>query len=107
MLSRAWREYLLPLFKEGENPTIHGYKHDLSVKTEDVNVDYMLEHIWIVGSPKTVANKIRNLFEISGGFGVLLGQVLDYSENKENWHKSLRLLSEKVIPSLQDLKINE
>ena len=107
MLSRAWREYLLPLFKSGENPTIHGYKHDLSVKTEDVNVDYMLEHIWIVGSPETVANKIRELFEISGGFGVLLGQVLDYSENKKNWHKSLRLLSEKVIPSLEDLKIND
>jgi hypothetical protein len=47
------------------------------------------------------------LFEISGGFGVLLGQVLDYSENKENWHKSLRLLSEKVIPSLKDLKIDD
>ena len=58
-----------------------------------------------INGTETVANKIRKLFEISGGFGVLLGQVLDYSENKKNWHKSLRLLSEEVIPSLADLKI--
>ena len=106
MLSRAWKEYLLPLASYGDPPLLGGFKHDINVKNEDINIEYMLEHVWLVGSPETVEKKIRKLFQSSGGgFGVLLCQVLDHSENIKGWHNSLELLTKVVIPRLSDLNI--
>ena len=78
-------------------------KHDDSVATEDVTTDYMLEHVWLVGSPETVAEKIRALYAAGGGFGVLLGMVLDHSADREGWHRSMRLMAEEVLPRVADL----
>ena len=78
-------------------------KHDESVATEDIDVEYMLEHLWLVGSPDTVARKIRHLYEVSGGFGVLLAMVMDNSDDKDGWTKSMRLLTEEVLPQVSDL----
>ena len=103
MLFRAWSEYIYPLCKDGPIPFVAGMKHDESVPNEDVTLDYMLEHIWLVGSPDTVAQKIRNLYEISGGFGVLLTTVLDNADDKEGSTKSMRLLTEEVLPQVADL----
>ena len=103
MLFRAWNDYLFPLFNNGPYPLIAGMKHDESVATEDIDLDYMLEHVWLVGSPETVAEKIRGLYESAGGFGVLLGMVLDHSGDREGWHRSMRLLAEEVMPRVADL----
>ena len=104
MLFRTWNEYLYPLFNYGPYPLVAGMKHDNSVLTEDVTVEYMLEHLWLVGSPDTVAEKIRHLYEVSGGFGVLLSMVLDHVDDKDGWAKSMRLLTEEVLPQVADLK---
>jgi len=103
MLFRAWNDYLFPLFNNGPYPLIAGMKHDESVATEDIDLEYMLEHVWLVGSPETVAEKIRGLYESAGGFGVLLGMVLDHSDDREGWHRSMRLLAEEVMPRVADL----
>lgn len=103
MLFRAWTEYLYPLFNYGPYPLVAGMKHDESVATEDIDLDYMLEHLWLVGSPDTVARKIRNLYEAAGGFGVLLTMVLDNTDDREGWYRSMRLLMEEVLPQVADL----
>ena len=103
MLFRAWTEYLYPLFNYGPYPLVAGMKHDESVATEDIDLEYMLEHLWLVGSPDTVARKIRNLYEAAGGFGVLLTMVLDNTDDKEGWYRSMRLLMEEVLPQVADL----
>ena len=103
MMFRAWNEYLHPLFAFGPYPLTAGMKHDESVATEDVTTDYMLEHVWLVGSPETVAEKIRALYDAAGGFGVLLGMVLDHSADREGWHRSMRLMAEEVLPRVADL----
>jgi alkanesulfonate monooxygenase SsuD/methylene tetrahydromethanopterin reductase-like flavin-dependent oxidoreductase (luciferase family) len=103
MLFRCWTEYLYPLFNYGPYPLVAGMKHDESVPTEDVTIEYMLEHLWLVGSPDTVAQKIRNLYETSGGFGVLLAMVLDNADDKDGWARSMRLLTEEVLPQVADL----
>ena len=103
MLFRCWGEYLFPLFNFGPYPLVAGMKHDESVATEDIDLEYMLEHLWLVGSPDTVAQKIRNLYEVSGGFGVLLNMVLDHAEDWPAWERSMRLLTEEVMPQVADL----
>ena len=103
MLFRCWEEYLYPLFNFGPYPLVAGMKHDESVATEDVDLEYMLEHLWLVGSPDTVARKIRELYESSGGFGVLLGMALDHSGDQSGWERSMRLLAQEVMPQVADL----
>ena len=103
MLFRAWNEYLHPLSASGDTPLTAGMKHDESVPTEDVTVEYMLEHLWLVGSPSTVAKKIRHLYETSGGFGVLLILSLDHSADRKGWETSMRLLVDEVLPQVADL----
>ena len=52
-------------------------KIDLSMPDEAVDVDYLMEHIWIVGDPQQCADNIRQLYEAAGGFGTLLAITLD------------------------------
>ena len=104
MLFRAWDEYLYPLFNYGPVPLLAGMKHDENMRTEDITLEYLLNHIWLVGSPDTVAQKIRYLHEVTGGFGVLLAMVLDNTDNIDGWNRSMHLLAEEVMPQLSDLK---
>ena len=36
---------------------------------DDVTIDYLLDNIWIVGSPDDVAAQLRRLSDEVGGFG--------------------------------------
>jgi alkanesulfonate monooxygenase SsuD/methylene tetrahydromethanopterin reductase-like flavin-dependent oxidoreductase (luciferase family) len=103
MLGRAWREYLHPLFSFGAYPFLRFMKHDESIPDEDVTLEYMADHLWLVGSPNTVANKLRDLYEMVGGFGTLLWLTFDHSENRPAYEKSMRLLAEEVMPQVADL----
>ena len=61
MLGRVWGDYLLPLF--GAFGLTHVIKHDSSVPDEAVTPEYMAEHVWLVGSPDTVEQRLLNLYE--------------------------------------------
>jgi alkanesulfonate monooxygenase SsuD/methylene tetrahydromethanopterin reductase-like flavin-dependent oxidoreductase (luciferase family) len=96
-LGYAWTTILLPHFKrlgllEGLIPGLR----DLS----DVDLDYLAEHVWIVGSPKTVAEKLQQCLDESGGWGTTMVPSHDYSQNPEPWNESLRLLTAEVAPLL-------
>jgi alkanesulfonate monooxygenase SsuD/methylene tetrahydromethanopterin reductase-like flavin-dependent oxidoreductase (luciferase family) len=70
-------------------------KLDASMSDEAVTVDYLMEHVWIVGDPSEVAEKIHQLYEESGGFGALLSITTDSDD--VGWDlESLRLLAEDV-----------
>ena len=101
MTARVWRDYLLRIFREFD--LIHVFKDDPDVADEDVTPEYMADHMWLVGSPDTVAAKIRRLYEDVGGFGGLLVLVYDHWQNQEGWEKSTRLLAEEVMPRVADL----
>ena len=81
-------------------------KHDESMPDEDVTPDYLVDNLWIVGSPETVAGKLRELYKTVGGFGTLLWLTFDHSERRAEYEKSMRLLSEEVMPSLADLTVD-
>ena len=103
MLGRVWREYLRPLFSSGAYPFIASIKPDDSMQDDDVTVEYMADHLWLVGSPDTVAEKIRDLYGMVGGFGTLLWLMYDYAGQDEGWRKSMRLMTEDVMLQVADL----
>jgi alkanesulfonate monooxygenase SsuD/methylene tetrahydromethanopterin reductase-like flavin-dependent oxidoreductase (luciferase family) len=77
-------------------------KHDPSMPDDDIDVDYLMENLWIVGDPKQCADKIRTLYESVGGFGTLLSVTAD-SDDPAWDHESLRLLAKEVAPQIADL----
>jgi alkanesulfonate monooxygenase SsuD/methylene tetrahydromethanopterin reductase-like flavin-dependent oxidoreductase (luciferase family) len=101
MLGRVWRDYLLRLFKEFNLMSV--FKHDPEVPDEAVTLEYLADHMWLIGSPSTVAGKIRDLYNDVGGFGGLLVLVYDHWQDQKGWDKSTRLLAQKVMPRIADL----
>ena len=66
--------------------------------------EYCAKHNWIIGSPKTVVEKIEKIYDEVGGFGQLLVFGFDYADNPQAWRHSLELLSKEVMPKVQHLK---
>jgi alkanesulfonate monooxygenase SsuD/methylene tetrahydromethanopterin reductase-like flavin-dependent oxidoreductase (luciferase family) len=96
MLGRVYREYLLPLFKSFGMVSL--FKHHPEVPDSDVTIEYMADYCWLVGSPKTVVDKLGTMYQETGGFGCLLVLTFDQSENNEGWTNSQRMLMEEVMP---------
>lgn len=100
MLGRAYAEYLLPLFKSFGMVSL--FKHHPEVPDSDVTMEYLAEYVWLVGSPRTVTDKLGAMVDDTGGFGCLLVLTFDQLENKEGWANSQRLLMEEVMPNFPD-----
>jgi len=101
MMGRMMAEYWLPLL--GQVGFLPYLKHDPDVPDAAVTPAYCAEHNWLVGSPDTVAEKLRRLYDEVGGFGTLLLFGFDYLDDPEAWHTSMRLLAEEVMPQVADL----
>ena len=78
------------------------FKVDPDMPDSDVTVEYLVDNIWIVGSPDEVADKLRRLHRDVGGFGVLLAMGHEW-QPKEKWVNSMTLLAKEVMPRLADL----
>jgi alkanesulfonate monooxygenase SsuD/methylene tetrahydromethanopterin reductase-like flavin-dependent oxidoreductase (luciferase family) len=100
-MGRNFREYLLPLYQQLD--FVPFFKHNNEVTNDQVTVDYLLDHNWIVGSPQTVADKLAALYREVGGFGCLLTLGADCADDPEPWFKSMRLMAEEVMPRLAHL----
>jgi len=101
MMGRMMGEYFLPLLS---NFGFKEYlKHQPDVADSDVTVEYCAKHNWIVGSPKTVVEKLETVYDECGGFGQILVFGFDYMENPEAWRTSLGLLQTEVLPKVKHL----
>ena len=101
MTGRVWGDYLLRLFREFDLLSV--FKKDPEVPDDAINVDYLADNMWLIGSPETVANKLQTLYDDVGGFGTLLVLVYDHWQNQKGWEKSTQLLAEEVMPRLSHL----
>ena len=77
-------------------------KIDPNMPDSDVTVEYLLDNIFVVGSPDEVAHKLRRLHHDVGGFGVLLAMGHEW-EPRDAWLNSMTLLKQEVMPRLADL----
>lgn len=96
MMGRMMSEYLLPLFNDFKFTPL--LKDDPKIADEDVTPEYLAHHGWLVGSVATVKRKLGEMVDQVGGFGTLLHFVFDYADNPQPWFKSMRLMSEEVMP---------
>jgi len=95
----AWMKYLKPTYERFG--VLKGLLHDPSVDPTDVDIDYLAKHVWIIGSPETVSEKIEQWFDDLGGdFGHLLIYSHDYLDDPKPWEESMRRLASEVAPEL-------
>ncbi|MGQ0624339.1 MAG: LLM class flavin-dependent oxidoreductase [Sporichthyaceae bacterium] len=97
----AWREYLLPQYKHFG--LIEAMLPGVDIATVDMKM--VAEKVWLVGSPDTVANKIAEVYERTGGWGTLLVYSHDFSEAPQAWNHSLNLCTSEVAPRLTAMGI--
>ena len=100
VMGRCWREFLLPLyFHLGLGNLL---KKDPAMPDDAVDLEYLADNLWLVGSPATVTKRIRELQEETGGFGYLLIVSYDAVEQRKSWERSLLLLAEEVLPGIDN-----
>ena len=101
-IGRDFRDYFIPLMSYMDSLSL--FKGNNEIPDADVTPEYLLDNVWIVGSVDDVTEQLRQLFLDTGGFGVLLAMGHEW-DPYDNWLKSMRYLSENVIPNLADLKL--
>src|SRR5881396_3160493 len=94
-LARDYRDYFLRLL--GKMRGLEILKVDPAMPDADVTLSYLLDNIWIVGDPDTVAARLTALGEEVGGFGTLLVIAHEWRP-RAAWERSMVLLQEQVLP---------
>jgi alkanesulfonate monooxygenase SsuD/methylene tetrahydromethanopterin reductase-like flavin-dependent oxidoreductase (luciferase family) len=96
-IARDWNGYFFPLIRR--NRGVDVLKADPATPDAEITLEYLAEHIWVIGDPDEVTARLRRLREEVGGFGTLL--VIGHEwEPREAWTRSMRLLVEEVLPRL-------
>ena len=83
---RSWDELVLPAFRtvrdRGGRPYALGeLLLDPGMTMDELTLEWMVDHFFIVGSPDTVVEKITQFDEELGGIGALLSFTFDFSKD--------------------------
>ena len=100
VIARDYYDYFIPLLRHVK--LLKLMKKDPNMPDSEVTPEYMVDNIWIVGSPEDVANKVRQMYQEVGGFGVLLAIGHEWQPT-DKWLNSMTLLAKEVMPKLADL----
>jgi alkanesulfonate monooxygenase SsuD/methylene tetrahydromethanopterin reductase-like flavin-dependent oxidoreductase (luciferase family) len=92
----TWDKFLLPAFRRLN--LLHLVCGE-GVDPEIVDVEWMADNFWLIGSPETVVEKARKLNADVGGCGGLISYTYDYSETPEVYETCFRLMQERVLPA--------
>ena len=95
-LGRDFENYWFNLMGSGN------FKPSPDIADSDMSTEHLLDTLWVVGSPDHVANRLREIYDEVGGFGVLLAMGHEW-EPREQWLNSMTLLKNEVMPQLADL----
>ena len=101
-MARAWRENNFPTLD------LFGWrkflKHDESVPDAATDVDYLIDHLFLVGSPETVARRLFTVDEALGGFGTVVLNAYDWGDDAGPYRRSMELFAREVIPRFESLR---
>lgn len=101
-MARGFKEYFIRVYNLFGG--LDMIKHDFTVPDEAIDVDYAMEHLWMVGSVETVTKKLEKFYTAIGGFGTLFILHFDTHPHPERYLNSMTLLKEKIMPGLAHLK---
>jgi len=99
-MGRTFTDYFFPLLKHAGFFDI--FKVDPAIPDDEINVEYLMDHQWIVGDPEHCLKQIKDLYDEVGGFGSLLMLTQDFDPPEISW-KSMELFAKHVAPQLKDL----
>jgi alkanesulfonate monooxygenase SsuD/methylene tetrahydromethanopterin reductase-like flavin-dependent oxidoreductase (luciferase family) len=99
--AQVFERYFLPLLAYGKQ--FHLVKTDPDMPDSEVTVDWLMDNLWLVGSPDEVAQKLRDLYREVGGFGGVLQLIYDWGDQEDKNERSMELLAKQVLPQLADL----
>lgn len=100
-LGHAWNKYLMPVYKK--YGIFQGFIEDSDkpIDMNDVDLDYLADHVWLCGSPETVIRKIEKTFELAGiRYGQIAINTHDAMDDPDPWVESLRLFATEVAPNI-------
>jgi alkanesulfonate monooxygenase SsuD/methylene tetrahydromethanopterin reductase-like flavin-dependent oxidoreductase (luciferase family) len=78
-----------------------GFAKDAGIDPADADLEFLVDNIFIVGSPDTVVDKINTLFHACGGWGTLQIESHDYYDDPTPWFRSLELIAREVAPRIE------
>ncbi len=99
-IGRDFRQYFIPLMNYMEALSL--FKTDSDIPDEAITPEYLVDNVWIVGSPDDVTEKLRQMHKDVGGFGVLLAMGHEW-DPEEGWLNSVTTLAKDIMPRLADL----
>jgi alkanesulfonate monooxygenase SsuD/methylene tetrahydromethanopterin reductase-like flavin-dependent oxidoreductase (luciferase family) len=99
-IGRDFHDYFIPLL--GRTRGLGGMKVDPAMSDADITLEYLCDNVWVVGSPDTVAGKLRDLYAQVGGFGSVMPVAHDWPD-PGIWDRSMTLFATEVMPRLADL----
>jgi alkanesulfonate monooxygenase SsuD/methylene tetrahydromethanopterin reductase-like flavin-dependent oxidoreductase (luciferase family) len=109
-MGSTWSSHILPVFKalrptsDGKPPQALGHLMiEPGMDLEDLTLEWLIDHFFLVGSPETVAQKVTALNDAVGGFGAVITITFDYSDQPEAYRRSLELLATEVAPRVADV----
>ena len=96
-LARDFRDYFLHVMPKVR--MLDSMKIDPDMSDSEVTVEYLVDNVFIVGSPDDVTAKLQQLRDDVGGFGVLLAMAHEWKP-RDQWVRSMTLLADEVMPRL-------
>lgn len=94
----CFNRYLIPIWTRFG--MIDGFAKDHGIDPADADLEFLVDKVFIVGSPDTVVEKINDLFEQCGGWGTLQIESHDYYDDPSPWFHSLELVAKEVAPRI-------
>tara|TARA_R110000796_G_scaffold252001_1_gene384791 strand:+ start:38242 stop:39378 length:1137 start_codon:yes stop_codon:yes gene_type:complete len=94
----CFNHYLIPIWRRFG--MMDGFAKDAGIDPADADLEFLVDHVFVVGSPDTVTDKINTLFEATGGWGTLQVEAHDYYDDPAPWFQSLELISKEVAPKI-------
>lgn len=95
----CFNRYLIPIWRRFG--MMDGYARDAGIDPEKADLEFLVDNVFVVGSPDTVVEKINTLFEACGGWGTLQIEAHDYYDDPAPWFHSLELAAKEVAPRIK------
>jgi len=95
----CFQRYLIPIWRRFG--MMDGFAKDAGIDPAKADLEFLVDNVFIVGSPDTVVDKINTLFHECGGWGTLQVESHDYYDDPTPWFRSLELITREVAPRIK------
>ena len=94
----CFSRYLIPIWRRFG--MMAGFAKDAGIDESKADLEFLVDHVFVVGSPETVTEKINKLFHECGGWGTMQVEAHDYYDDPAPWFQSLELIAKEVAPKI-------